>query len=195
MPATRKSAVVRVKFHATQRARSAVAAIGAGIATERFRSIVRGEHHERVVAQLEFLEHIEYSTHGAVDVLDIGKELGLIDIACPRQVLGHQIGRRRYRFMRFMKRTVDEERLLRLRSTVLLQPADDFVSDQLAAETGQRTDRLAVAHEVDRVLVRGGRVVLCRQPMVKALIARLRLSRRVELCVAVPLAGHARGVA
>ena len=58
-----------------------------------------------------------------------------------------------------------------------------------------RTDPLAVADEVRRILVARPRVVLRAHPVVEAVIPRLRLVRLVEAAVEMPLADVARRIA
>ena len=66
---------------------------------------------------------------------------------------------------------------------------------EVVGRAGGQQIVLAVADEVHRVLVGWGRIVLRGEPMVEAKIARLRLVRRIELAVAMPLPRLAGGVA
>ena len=74
------------------------------------------------------------------------------------------------------------------------QPVDRLVHHQRGRIALERADRLAVADEVVRVLVARGGVVLGGQPVLVAVVARLRLGGVVELAVEVPLADVAGGV-
>ena len=94
-----------------------------------------------------------------------------------------------------MKCEVGEERLFGVFLHMIRCPVDDFIGRDLTAEAFDPADRFSVANIVDRIFMRRGRVILCRQPVVETSVTWLRLLVTVEGCVAVPLAGHAGGVA
>ena len=70
---------------------------------------------------------------------------------------------------------------------------DDFVGDNAGGEALQRADGRAVADEVPRVAMIGQRVVLGGEPVVEAVVIGLRLPRKIEPAIKMPLAG-VRGV-
>ena len=78
---------------------------------------------------------------------------------------------------------------------LLTEPADGFVHDQVGRIAVELADGLAVAGEVVRIEVAGDGIVLRGEPMLEAMVTRLRLRRLVELAVHVPLAAVAGRIA
>ena len=121
---------------------------------------------------------------GVVFALHIVGEIG---------IQGFEFRVRLDRVVRFVGPHREEERLRGV--AFFLQPRDRLADDERRGVALQRADRLAVADEIARVLVRRAGVVLRGHPPVVAVIARLRLREIVEQAVEMPLAAMAGRVA
>ena len=97
------------------------------------------------------------------------------------------------RLVRLVKTDKQEERLVWI--TLVGKPSHRFLRDQVGGVALQRADVPAVADEIDRIAVVRQRVVLRGEPVIEAMVGRLRLRRSIELTVEVPLARMARVVA
>ena len=75
------------------------------------------------------------------------------------------------------------------------EPLECFVCNQCARVAFELSERLAIANEVLRILMRRLCVVLCRKPLIETMIIGLRLERRIEHTVTMELADETRLVA
>lgn len=121
---------------------------------------------------------------GVVFALHIVGEIG---------IQGFEFRVRLDRVVRFVGPHREEERLRGV--AFFPQPRDRLADDERRGVALQRADRLAVADEITRVLVRRAGVVLRGHPPVVTVIARLRLRGIVEQAVEMPLAAMAGRVA
>src|SRR4051794_12804890 len=107
------------------------------------RAVVAGEHDERVVAQLEFIERLHETAKSVVHLRDaammgaIGGRVRWIQLRV--FVVGG------YRFMRLVKADVEEKWLGHVATR--FQPVDGFISHNVSRISFYRTDRLTVANE------------------------------------------------
>ena len=96
------------------------------------------------------------------------------------------------RFVRFVKAHKQKKRL-RLVAQIG-QPVNRFVGHNLSRIAFDLSDRLAVSHKVNRVVMSRQRVILRRKPVIESMIRRLRLSRTVEIAVEMPFARVTRRI-
>src|SRR5688572_7724349 len=75
------------------------------------------------------------------------------------------------RLMRFMKANVQKKRFGFI--ATLAKPAKRFVGDEMRRVTFEFSYRFAIANEVVRISVARPSVILCRKPIVKAVVAWL----------------------
>ena len=127
-----------------------------------------------------------------IHLRDVGVVLAL-HIVGEIGIQGLELGVRFDRVVRFVRPHREEERLRGV--AFFLQPRDRLADDERRGVALQRADRLAVADEIARVLVRRAGVVLRGHPPVVAVIAGLRLREIVEQAVEMPLAAMAGRVA
>jgi hypothetical protein len=157
-----------------------------------FGAVVRREEHERAVRELLLVERLHELAEGEVHLRHVRVVLAL-------HVVG-EVGIKRLELRVGLDGVVwlvgphGEEERLRL-VALLLQPRHGFAHDERRGVAFEPADRLAVADEVARVLVRRAGVVLRGHPPVVTVVAGLRLRGVVEEAVQVPLAAVARRVA
>lgn len=73
-----QTTVVSMQFHAPQNARTPPRSLTALVAIQSFRAIVRSEHNQRVLTQLQFLKHTHQPAHSQIQIMDAGIVLSLV---------------------------------------------------------------------------------------------------------------------
>jgi hypothetical protein len=153
------------------------------------RPVVAGEEHQRVLTQVQLVQFAHHAAKGVVHLRDVAVmgAVGRVFMWIERRVL--RIGGDR--FVRLMEAHIKEERP---RLVAPVQPVQRLVCHQMRRIALQFARRRAVPRKIVRVVMVRIRVVLRGEPVIKAMIAWLRLRGLVELAVHVPFAHMTRRI-
>ena len=176
------AAFIQAQLHTSQRRRRPMTPPTPRIPQQRLRPVITGENHQRVPTPRR-LQTLQKPPKMVIELCDIAIVQRLARLLCTR-IPVHEFGAGRNRLVRRMEAQEQVDRLL-LRYR--LHPRQRLVHHHLARITLQRPHLFAIPYKVIRVLVRWPRVVLRAEPVVKAVVPRLRLLRRIELPIRMPL--------